>query len=69
MYMKDWVAKLDVFLGMNDKPILLDIGKVSHEEAEVYALREFEKYRAQKDHDLCSDFDEFLERAKKLGEK
>src|SRR3990167_828908 len=45
MYMKDWVSKLDAFLKFNERQILDDTGKVSHEVAEALALGEYEKYR------------------------
>src|SRR3989338_8585209 len=44
MYMKDWVAKLDAFLQLNEKEILGNAGLVSNKVAEALALGEFEKY-------------------------
>jgi hypothetical protein len=46
MYMKDWVAKLDAFLTLNDRDILNHTGKTSHEAAETFAFGEYEKYKA-----------------------
>lgn len=69
MYMKDWVEKLNAFLSVNEKKILADSGKVSHEVAEALALGEFEKYQKQVDTEYRSDFDDFLEKTKKLGKK
>ncbi|MDO8505633.1 MAG: virulence RhuM family protein [bacterium] len=57
MYMKDWVAKLDAFLKFNERQILGDAGKVSHEIAEALALGEYEKYRKEQDKNYISDFD------------
>ncbi|MBU4267587.1 MAG: virulence RhuM family protein [Acidobacteria bacterium] len=57
MYMKDWVKKLDAFLQFNEKDILRDSGKISHEVAEEFALKEYEKYRAIQDKNYISDFD------------
>lgn len=57
MYMKDWVAKLDAFLKFNEKEILNNAGKISHEIAEALALGEYEKYRAIQDKNYISDFD------------
>ncbi len=37
MYMKDWVERLDAFLKFNERAILKDTGKVSHEVALVLA--------------------------------
>jgi len=36
MYMSDWVQKLDAFLQFNEKDILTDFGKVSHEIARAF---------------------------------
>ncbi len=57
MYMKDWVAKLDAFLKLNERQILNNAGKISHEAAEELALREYEKYRVIQDKNYISDFD------------
>ncbi|OGT08942.1 MAG: cell filamentation protein Fic [Gammaproteobacteria bacterium GWE2_37_16] len=57
MYMKDWVQKLDAFLKFNEREILHNAGKISHDVAEALALGEFEKYRVIQDHMLESDFD------------
>ena len=57
MYMKDWVQKLDAFLKFNEREILHNAGKISHDVAEALALGEFEKYRVIQDRMLESDFD------------
>ncbi len=57
MKMKDWVEKLDAFLQFNEREILQDAGKVSHEVAVALAEREFEKYKVIQDRILESDFD------------
>lgn len=57
MYMKDWVVKLDAFLKFNERQILADAGRVSHEVAEALALGEYEKYRKEQDKNYISDFD------------
>jgi len=57
MYMKDWVKKLDAFLQFNEKDILQDSGKVSHEVAVALAESEYEKYRVVQDQRYVSDFD------------
>ena len=61
MYMQDWITKLDAFLQFNEQEILLDNGRVTHEIAKAFAEEEYDKYRAQLDRALVSDFDEFLE--------
>ena len=57
MYMKDWVKKLDAFLQFNEKEILQDSGKISHEVVVALAESEYEKYRVIQDRMLESDFD------------
>lgn len=57
MRMKDWVEKLDAFLKFNERQILGNAGKISHEVAEVLALKEYEKYRQEQDRNYISDFD------------
>jgi len=57
MRMKDWVEKLDAFLKFNERQILNNAGKISHEVAEALALGEYEKFRVNQDRDYVSDFD------------
>jgi hypothetical protein len=57
MNMKDWVKKLDAFLKFNEKEILQDSGKISHETAAALAENEFERHRVIQDRMLESDFD------------
>ena len=60
MYMRDWVEKLNGFLSLNDRDILRDAGRISHDVAKELAEAEYEKYNrkriAQKDKQ-DSDFD------------
>ena len=49
MYMKDWIRKLHQILTINDRKILLDLGKVSHSKAEQIAEREYERYKKIQD--------------------
>ncbi len=69
MRMKDWVEKLDAFLQFNEKEILQDSGKISHEVAEALALKEYEKYQVIQDKNYVSDFDRFAEKAVKIAAK
>lgn len=57
MKMKDWVIKLDAFLKFNERDILKNTGKISHEVAEALALKEYEKFRIEQDKNYISDFD------------
>jgi len=57
MYMKDWIAKLDGFLSLNDREILTHAGKISHELAKRHAEQEYEKFREIQSRQIESDFD------------
>ncbi len=57
MTMEDWAVRIDKFLDSDDRPILLDAGSVSAEQAKIYAETEFEKYRLIQDKLFQSDFD------------
>ena len=60
MHMKDWIAKLDGFLTINDREILTHAGKISHELALETAEAEFQKFHTQKishENQRQSDFD------------
>ena len=59
--MADWKQVLEQYLKVSDADILPDAGSVSHEEAEVKALGEYEKFWRIQDQTLLSDFDKFLE--------
>ena len=68
MRMKDWVEKLDAFLQFNEREILQDNGKISHEVAETLALAEYEEYRKVQDKNYISDFDKLANKLlKKKG--
>jgi hypothetical protein len=69
MYMKDWVEKLDAFLQFNEKEILPDSGKISHEVAVILAQSEYEKYRVVQDRLLESDFDREVNKLLKSTKK
>ena len=57
MTMEDWSKRLDSFLEFNDRKILTDAGKISHEKAKLHAETQFEKYRMVQDKLFESDFD------------
>lgn len=60
MTMEDWSNRIDKYLLADDRDILKDAGKISHEIAEEKALTEFEKYRVMQDKLYQSDFDKLL---------
>jgi len=61
MYMKDWVEKLNAFLQFNERDILEDKGKVTHEIAKAFAEDEYDKFRVIRDANYKSDFDKLME--------
>jgi hypothetical protein len=70
MTMRQWVERLDAFLGFNERDILTDAGRVSHAVAERLALDEFDNYEAAR-HKIeatqpTSDFDRLVEQTKRL---
>lgn len=66
MTMEDWATRIDKFLLADDRDILKDAGKISHEIACDKALTEFEKYRVKQDKLYKSDFDLLIEKAKHI---
>lgn len=60
MAMRDWIAKLEGFLTLNDREILQNAGKVSAELAKTHAEQEFEKFRERENLALESDFDQLV---------
>ena len=60
MTMEDWSNRIDKYLLADDRDILKDAGKISHEIACDKALTEFEKYRVKQDRLYQSDFDKLL---------
>ncbi|MDO8639161.1 MAG: RhuM family protein, partial [Candidatus Daviesbacteria bacterium] len=69
MFMLDWDQKLSEFLKLNDRDVLGDLGKISHEVAEVLALEEYEKYNANQDKNYISDFDREVKKLLKKAKK
>ncbi len=64
MTMQDWEIRLNKFLQFNEREILDNPGKVTHEIAQAFAESEFEKYRIVQDKLYQSDFDKLLEQTK-----
>ena len=61
MTMEDWANRIDKYLLADDRDVLKDAGKISHEIAEEKALTEFEKYRVIQDTLYQSDFDKLIQ--------
>lgn len=65
MTMEDWSIRIDKFLLADDRDILKDASKISHEIACDKALTEFEKYRVKQDKVYKSDFDLLVKESNK----
>ena len=61
MSMEDWSTLIDKYLLLDERDILKDAVKISHEIACDKALTEFEKYRIKQDKLYKSDFDLLME--------
>lgn len=48
MYMRDWVERLRMVFTMNQRSILEDAGRISHELAKQKANEEYQKYQAKR---------------------
>lgn len=66
MYMNNWIEKLHGFLSLNDREILKDAGRVSHELAVNFAENEYEKYRLKSIAAQDQKIDDFEKSIKQL---
>lgn len=69
MYMNDWVEKLNGFLTLNDREILKDAGRISHELATKFAENEYEKYKLIAVSEKDKQLDDFEKSIKKLEQE
>lgn len=69
MYMKDWIGKLDDFIGMSGSELLNNAGKISHEEAKIKAELEYKKYKEQSKDQLTKVERDFIEHIKSTQKK
>lgn len=60
MTMEDWAKRIDAYLSSDERPLLNNAGRVSHEEAVLHAETEYERYRIVQDRLFESDFDKYL---------
>ena len=60
MTMSDWKDLLGRYMELNNRALLPDAGRITHEQAEEKALAEYEKFRVIQDRDIMSDFDRQL---------
>lgn len=69
MKMADWITKLDDFLKLSEKKLLLNAGKISAEKASAKAEEEFVKYKKDQEKNYISDFDNEVKGLLKKGKK
>ncbi len=69
MYMKDWIEKLHAFLQINNKNILKDAGKISHELAIEIAEKNFYDYTRREAKRAIDDFEDTALNVLKLFQK
>lgn len=72
MYMQDWIDKLNSFLQINNKNILEDAGKISHELAKEIAEKEYDLYHKEIVNELPdyqSHFDNLIETSNNITKK
>ena len=60
MTMADWKDLLGRYMELNNRALLPDAGRITHEQAEEKALMEYEKFRVIQDREIMSDFDRQL---------
>ena len=69
MYMRDWIERLRMVLTMNQRSILEDAGRISHELAKQKANEEYQKYQHQlKEEEHLQSLKELESDLKKLTE-
>ncbi len=70
MYMKDWIARLDIIVQLNGKELLIHAGKISHQMALEKSSDELEKYKeTQKQLEQEQSLKEIEADIKKLKDK
>ena len=66
MYMNNWIDKLHGFLSLNDREILMDTGRISHELAVNFAETEYEKFRLKAISEKDNQPDDFEKTIKQI---
>jgi hypothetical protein len=65
MYMRDWIAKLDSFLSLNEQDVLKNAGKISAELARELAETEYAKFETNRRQIEADQADEEIKNAVK----
>ncbi len=69
MYMQDWIERLNGFLTMTGKNLLLHAGSISHEAAIEKAHAEYDKYKERTKNELTTVEKDFLKHLDLEGKK
>lgn len=69
MRMADWISKLDSFLTINDRDILIHAGKISHELALTHAEQHYETFHRHRLAEATSQPDDFEKATQRLQPK
>ena len=69
MYMKDWISKLNSFISLNDRDILKDAGRMSHEMAKQLAEAEYEKFNSKRIESRDKQDSDFDKKVKMIEEQ
>jgi hypothetical protein len=70
MTMREWIAKLDSFLTLSDRDLLMHSGQVSHDEALAKAQSDFDRFRTMEDakpRPVDLHFEDAVEQAKQIA--
>ena len=67
MTMADWKDLLGRYMELNNRALLPDAGRITHEQAEEKALTEYDKFRIIQDKEYLSDFDKEIKLLKDKG--
>jgi len=59
MRMGDWMAKLDGFLNLNERDILIHAGRLTHEEAVGHATQEYDAFHRERLAEKAAQPDDF----------
>ena len=69
MHMKDWITKLHAFLELNERDILKDAGKISHQMAIEKAESEYDKFQTKRIEEAGKKPDDFEKVIKRIESK
>ncbi|MBC7368668.1 MAG: virulence RhuM family protein [Undibacterium sp.] len=71
IFLRDWQGKLDEFLRFNDRAVLADGGKITREQADAIAAKEYDRFASRRREQIEAEaeadiFKQFADEVKKL---